>query len=312
MTFKNTFKLILSNFSNTWKLLLYRIICVLCVLGLTTVVAWPIINVLIKENFFVNLQTYFESLLFNLNLENLFLCVDNTIKNLYQIVLANGYLTQTILSGIFVAIIFAFLDGYARVAISESCNGFMSSLTKYAFTNSFVSNFGRATLLNLASLITTWPLTVIIWVGTYLFASNLYASMKVFAIILAMLLLVVSLSLKQTFFGGWKPALIVHNKSVFVSLSKGAKAIFKRFFRSLSNYLVLVIIGLIINAFALTFTAGVALFITIPLTSLMFIVADQVMYYEAMGMRFYVDADHIISPKKLEQQDKLAKVKYII
>ncbi|MGN1222213.1 MAG: hypothetical protein ACI4TT_03170, partial [Christensenellales bacterium] len=123
MTFKNTFKLILSNFSNTWKLLLYRIICVLCVLGLTTVVAWPIINVLIKENFFVNLQTSFESLLFNLNLENLFLCVDNIIKNLYQIVLDNGYLTQTVLSVIFVAVIFAFLDGYAKVSISESCNG---------------------------------------------------------------------------------------------------------------------------------------------------------------------------------------------
>ena len=107
MTFKNTFKLILSNFSNTWKLLLYRIICVLCVLGLTTVVAWPIINVLIKENFFVNLQTSLESLLFNLNLENLFVSIDTIIKNFYHIVLQNGYLTQTIICGVVVTIIFA-------------------------------------------------------------------------------------------------------------------------------------------------------------------------------------------------------------
>ena len=217
MTFKNTFKLVLSNFSNVWKLLLYRIICVLCVLGLTTVVAWPIINVLIKENFFVNLQTSAESLLFNLNLENLFVSIDSVIKNFYHIIVQNGYLTQTILCVVVATIIFAFLDGYAKVAISESCNGFMSSLTKYAFTNSYVSNFGKATVLNLASLITTWPLTIVIWLGVYLFASNLYAILGVFAIILAILLLVVLLALKHTVFGGWKPALIVHNKSIFVS-----------------------------------------------------------------------------------------------
>lgn len=312
MTFKNTFKLILSNFANVWKLLLYRIICVLCVLGLTTVVAWPIINVLIKENFFVNLQTSFESLLFNLNLENLFICVDSVVKSFFEIILENGYLTQTILCGVFATIIFAFLDGYAKVAISESCNGFMSSLTKYAFTNSYVSNFGKATILNLTNLITTLPLNILIWAGVYLFASNLYSVLGVFAVILAVLVLIVLLSIKHTLFGCWKPALIVHNKSIFVSLNKGFNAVFKRFFRALSNYLILVIIGLVINVFALTFTAGVALFISIPLTTLMFIIADQVMYYEAMGMRFYVDGDHIISPKKLEQQDKIAKVKYII
>ena len=97
-----------------------------------------------------------------------------------------------------------------------------------------------------------------------------------------------------------------------MSLNKGAGAVLKKFFRALSNYLVLVIVGLIINVFALTFTAGVALFVTLPLSTLIFVLADQVMYYEAMGMRFYVDGDHIISPKKLEQQDKIAKVKYII
>lgn len=312
MTFKNTFKLLLSNFSNTWKLLLYRIISVLCVLGLTTVVAWPIINVLIKENFFVNLQTSAEGLLFNLNIENIFVTIDGIIKNFYHIILDNGYLTQTFICGVVVTVVIAFLDGYAKVAISESCNGFMSSLTKYAFTNSYVSNFGKATLLNLSSLITSWPLTLAIWLGVYIFASKLYTIMGVFAIILAIMILVILLALKHTLFGGWKPAMIVHNKSTFVSLSKGVGATCKRFFKALSNYLILVIVGLIINVFALTITAGVALFITLPISTVMFILADQVMYYEAMGMRFYVDSDHIISPKKLEQQDSIAKVKYII
>ena len=41
-------------------------------------------------------------------------------------------------------------------------------------------------------------------------------------------------------------------------------------------------------------------------------IIGEVMYFESLGMRFYVDAEHIVSPKKLEQQDSFSKVKDII
>jgi hypothetical protein len=282
------------------------------VLGLTTVVAWPIINVLIKENFFVNLQTSFESLLFNLNIENLFTNVDAVIKNFCEIVSKSGLVVQSILCGIMMIVLFVFLEGYMSLAVHESTNGYMSSLTKYAFTNSYVSNFGRATLLNLARLITTVPISLIILIGCYLFASKLYEQIGVIAIILAFLILTILLAVKSTIFSGWKPALIIHNNSVFVSLKRGFVAVSRRFFRTLSNYIILVVLSMVLNLFAVTLTAGVGLLVSVPLTTLLFVLSNQVMYYEAMGMRFYVDSDHIISTKKLEQQDKFAKVKNII
>ena len=57
---KNIFKLSFTNFKEVWKVLLYRVIYFLFVLGLTTVASWNIIKTLIKENFFVNLQTNFK------------------------------------------------------------------------------------------------------------------------------------------------------------------------------------------------------------------------------------------------------------
>lgn len=307
-----SFKLLLGNFSNVWKLLLYRIICLLCVLGLTTVVFWPIINTLIKENFFVNVQSAFEGLLFNLNIENLFVSADSVIKNFCEIISNNGYVVQTILCAVMLVILFVFLEGYGKFAVHEGVNGYMSSLTKYSFANSYVANFGRATLYSLASLVTIVPINLVIWVGTYLLASSLYSKIGVFAIILAFLVAIVLLSAKNAFFSGWKTASIVHNSDTFVSLKKGVVATKKRYFRGLSNYLILVIIAMALNLLAVTLTAGVGLLITMPITTLLFIIANQVNYFEAMGMRFYVDNDHIISPKKLEQQDDFAKVKHLI
>ena len=110
MLLKNTLRLTFSNASNIWKLLLYRFLCLLCVLGLTTVVGWPIINVLIKDNFFVNLQNSFEGMLFNLSFENLFVVIDSTFGNLVSIISNHNLAIQAILCGVFVLLIISFLE----------------------------------------------------------------------------------------------------------------------------------------------------------------------------------------------------------
>lgn len=312
MMLKNTAKLTFANASNIWKLLLYRIICLLCVLGLTTIIAWPIINTLIKENFFVNLQTSFEKMLFNLNFEDLFLTIDKTFKNFADIISANNYVVWAILCFALDLILFTFLEGYASLSIYENVNGYMGSLTKYGFTNSYVSNFGKATLQNLASLITTLPINLIIWFGAYFLASSLYEKVGVFAIIMILFLLIVLVALKDTFFSGWKSALVIHNEPVFKSLKMGVKAVSRRFFRTFASYLILVAFIFAINVFSITLLAGVGLFVTLPLSTILCIIFNQVMYYESLGMRYYVDSEHIISPKRLEEQDRFAKVKDII
>jgi len=309
---KDTFKLSFVNSNNIWKLLLYRILCLLGVLGLTTVIAWPIINVLIKDNFFVNLQNSFESMIFTLNFEKLFLTVDNVVKDFINIISANGLLVQSILCGIFVIILISFLENYAKMSLHQNVYGYMSSLTKYGFTNSYISYFGKATLVGLASLITILPINLIIWVGAYLLASSLYAKIGVFAIILTFLLLILVVPLKNTFFAGWLPAIIVNNEPVFKSLKIGFVAAIRKFFKAYSSFLIYTVGIFMLNILALALTAGVGLLVTLPLTTLMSIILGEVMYFEALGMRYYVDSEHIVSPKRLEERDSFAKVKDII
>ena len=143
-------------------------------------------------------------------------------------------------------------------------------------------------------------------------ASALYDKIGVLAIVLTLFLLIVIVALKNTFFAGWLPAIIVHAEPVFKSLKLGFKSAFRTFLKSYSSFLIFTVGAVILNVFALVFTAGVGLLITIPLTTLMLIIMGEVMYFESLGMRYYVDGEHIVSPKKFEERDKFAKVKDII
>ena len=69
---------------------------------------------------------------------------------------------------------------------------------------------------------------------------------------------------------------------------------------------------LMLNIFALNFTAGVGLLFTLPLTTLLIAITGDVAYFEALGMRYYIDSEHIITPKKLEERDKFCKLVDII
>ena len=309
---KDTLKLSFVNSANIWKLLLYRFLCLLCVLGLTTVISWPIINALIKNNFFVNLQGSFESMLFTLNFEKLFSSIDSVLKDFWNIIVTNGLVVQTIINASLLVILVSFLEQYANVALNQCVYGYMSSLTKYGFTNSYILNFGKATVLGIAKLVIILPLNILVWLGAYLMASNLYAKIGVFAIILTFFLLIVVVAIKNTFFAGWVPASIVHGESTLKSLKMGFSAVKRNFFKKYSSYLILTLAVFMVNIFAFAFTAAVGLLVTLPLTTLLFVIMGQVMYFETLGMRYYTDAEHIISPKKLEERDSFEKVKDII
>ena len=312
MILKNSLKLTFVNSSNIWKLLLYRILCALCVLGLTTVIAWPIINILIKENFFVDLQSSFEKMLFTFNFEKLFLTIDEVFKNLWNIITNNGVVVQTVLCVIFDSILIVFLEEYSTLAINQSVYGYMSSLTKYGFTNSYVSNFGKATLLGLTKLIIILPINLGIWLGAYFMASSLYSSIGIFAVLITMFLLIVIISLKNTFFSGWVPASIIHDEKPLPALKRGFNAVSRKFIKTFASFLILTVALFTINIFVFEFTVGVGLLVTMPLSTLLVVILGEVMYFEALGMRYYVDGEHIISPKRLEEQDSFAKVKDII
>lgn len=310
--FKSTFKLILNNFSMVWKILLYKIIVAICLIGLTTVFCLPIIRALINENYFAFLQENLSGMFLNFNLSSLVSIMQAIIQRFYEIVTNANLLVLSIVSQVVFVIVYYYVDRLSYLAIVDDVHSFMSSNLKLGFLNCYVTNFGKSCKLGLLKLVTNFLFDIIIWGGTamiyYLLSKNVVALAPLLALCFGLL----AFSLKTSLLAGLETSLIVNNCSLIQAIKNNFKAISKKFVSIFSNVLIISILLLFLNMFAVFFTFGGALLITIPLSTLTLLTFKNVAYYECTGTRYYADSQTIMMPKKLEEQDKFKKVRDII
>ncbi len=308
--FKNTFKLLINNFSSVWKILLYKIIVFICIMGLTTVVSLPIINTLINQGFFGFLQENLSKMFLNFNFNNLIEILILIAKKFYEIIVNANLMPLFLAVGIVSVTLYYFVDGLCTLPVTDDVRSFMSTTLKLGFMNCYVANFGKSVKYGLVKLITIyiWDLIIAFGaVGIYILLSKSFI-----APLICILYVLLMIALKITITAGWEVSMAVNNYGVFTAIKKGTKAICRKFLSIFSNSLVISVLLFILNMFAVFFTFGVALVIILPMSLLTIIIFKNVVYYECLGMRYYCDGQNIIMPKKLEEQDKFSKVKNII
>ena len=203
-----------------------------------------------------------------------------------------------------------FLYGLADLPIQETLYGYMSSLTKYGYAHSFVRKLGKSALLQLFKCLIMLPFSalIIFLVMQILGLSTLGGAIIYIIPFLLILTICVFYAFKRTLFSGWIPAIVVYDCNIFVGLGRGFKAVFRRFWKVLSNAAIIMLI-----IFALNYIFGLpAIFIIAPLSIMILNIFEMVMFYGSQGMRYYVDLDTIVTPKKLEENDSFRKTKNII
>ncbi|MGD9901007.1 MAG: hypothetical protein AB7S44_00525 [Spirochaetales bacterium] len=296
---------------------MYKIVVTIIVFSLATVVALPLINVLNANNFFIDLKDTLSTFMLNLDFNIILLSISSIVNLFVSVIAANLGAVIYSLIGVFLIIIVlgGFLNGLSELAVTDTLNGYMSSNANFSFLNSYIKNFGKSLKLQLAKLAINLPINLIITYLIYLTLPLLYSS-DYFVLLLAPLIVItlstVLIALNITVFSGVIPAITVHNCGVFEGYRRGFKAVSRRFFKTLSNSIVIVFTILIVNAFVTIITAGAGLIITLPSSTFLLAIFGMVMYYGSMGMRYYVDPETILSPKKLEEQDKMRYTKFVI
>ena len=311
MMFKNSLKLFVANFSVFWKLLLYKVVAILvCALFLIpTYSAWS--HCLGVVNFSTILTDFATKTVF-LNtsslLSNMFLLVQAFANAL--VVMFNVFPFAFFYSIFVVLILLPFLFGLSSIPTGEGLYSYMASLSKSSFIATFVSKLGVSSVYSIYRTLITLPFIVIFGSGLYglLSLSTYDGLIQIFLPIIIVVYFVFILSLLVTTFCGWMPATVVFNIKPSKSFKKGIKAVSRRYFRVFSSVFIIIFFT---TLFSMMFTSF-SLIALVPLASVSIIMLEMVMFFESQGMRYYVDLDSIISPKKLEQCDKFDKVKNII
>ena len=312
MMFKNSMKLLFANFGTVWKLMVYYIFVSGLIVGLIAPV-WGALSAHFNPDFVSN------------NLINTAMSINvasnlpYVLAELYEglVLLFAGVIslfeTNPLLAVYVCFVVFyliPFLYGLADLPIQETLFGYMSSLTKYGFFHSFIRKLGKSALLQLFKTFIMLPFTALI-----LFVVMQILSLTAIGggiLYLVPFLIVFAIcgffALKRTFLSGWIPAIVVYDYNMFKGLKAGLKAVFRRFWRTLSTALVITLI-----VFAINYLFGLpAILIIAPISIMIFNVFEMVMFFSSQGMRYYVDLDTIVTPKLLEEKDSFRKTKNII
>lgn len=308
MMFKNSFKLFASNFDKVCKYLLYGII----VLGITIALMMPYLNVLkdvITSNWTSSILDKIPStgLLYGSDVAGLFGAIWDFLYAAVKM-LFTTYLGAGIYFAFLVLFFLPFLLNIGKYAVSEMLYSYMSSQTKLGFCVALVKTLKSSVVYALFKTIMSLPVKVIYAAMFYALAS---IDTKIFGYFLPVVVIISFAfvgAFNQTFLSGWAPASVACGFNIFKSYRIGIRSVFRRYARVLStSFVINMIFIFLLMGFGL-----VSAVILIPIYLGLNNMFEMVMFFGSQGMRYYIDGEKFLTPKKLEQTDNIQKTKYLL
>ncbi len=308
MMFKNSIKLLCANFDKVWKLLVYQILSWAVVFALLAPFYHVISTEIVNAWNSYEIGKYFTSGTFygiNISAALSAICY-GIISFVTSIFNANVWIGIYMMIIIFV--VKPLFSNVGKYVVCEMTYGYMAASSKHSFTGTFLRTLNKSLPYAAMKTMYSWifdALVLLSMFGLTAITNPLYGYAMPFLVVLVPSIL---LAFKETFVAGWAPAMVVFDVNVFKAFPKGMAASLRRGLRVFSNAFIIYLL-----AFVLSAVLGVyALIIILPIIFPLFDIFEMVMFFSSQGMRFYVDNDTILTPKKLEEVDKIDDAKFLL
>lgn len=300
MSYRNSVKLLISNFSLVWKQLLYTIIVGVLCFGIAYATLIPTINLLRAEG----VTGEFSSLLETIYTapEELLSSTQNAFSHLVSVLKSNP---STVWAGMLGAFFFGFilfnlLKYVSYYVVTYMVHMKMTSFVEVGYARSLVSNLTASLRYAFARLVYSLPFVILrtTIVAIYLtFASN--ALSIILGLFICSTVLIMLQAIEISLFVAHAPTMIENHSeiSAFKAFLIGNKITLKNYPRTISNSIVVALSIVVLNIFLGVFTVGAGLFITIPLSVVFKCIFDTASYLGSRGERYYV-AENTIAVSK--------------
>ena len=307
MMFVNSIKLFGSNWVKVLKFLLYYVV----IWGLCFALFLPVFfefKDLVSSNFqsadmFSSFSGVFQGAL-GTNLHNI---MQTSYLTLIDVFKAN--LGLAIYGLIVVFVFLPFFINVGKYALNEMLYSYMTSKAKVGFFSALVKSLKKSVPFALCKTfynILFFAITLAIVYGIGLVEDAFFISY--FLPLVIFIVLVLLFTLNQITVLGWAPASIVFDCNVFSAYRKGVKAVKRHFWSILGTTIIYFFLF-----WALAMIFGVySLIVLVPIISALLCVYNMVVFFSSQGMRFYVNENKILTPKKLEEVDNINKTAYIL
>lgn len=308
MMFKNSCKLLFANFSQVWKLLVYHILSIAFCFGLLCVFYGDIVSfgTVAFEKSQLR-EVWSTGTMYGTSFASAITAIANFCVFFLQIMF-----TESVGIGIYFCLIafvlLPILINCGKVVTCELLYGYMSACQKQSFVGTLLKTLRTSLAYSSLKTLYAIPFNALIlggmWGLTRLDGGFINYFLPYIFVILSALLI----AFKELFNAGWAPAKVVYNHNIAKSYSIGMRAVLRRGARVFSTafviYLLAIVLSIVLGLYAII--------IILPIISPLVHIFEMVAFFSSQGMRFYVDNETILSPKRLEEVDRIEDAKYII
>lgn len=299
MRFLNSIHLLMENFKQTFKLLLYRLIMTVVFVALCSAFVLPeLVEIAQNESaqaLLENVKNVFKAFVSpsleepSVYMEKIF-GEGGSLQQFIDFILSMKFeLILACIGCVVVYLLKRFLDTLVYFTFGAVLNDKMTTYTDTPFFTAFVANLGKASAYAAVYVPTVFLFDVCTGVLCFL----LLHFLPLFAALFLCVTLIVAVqSFKLTYTGRWMPAMTADGKRLGAAIRKSNHEK-RQNAKTLCLYVVTVYTIIILNAIAAVFTFGSALLITIPTSYLLLICENYVNYYTIMGEKYFINYDRI-------------------
>ena len=300
MRFGNSIRLLLENFKQIYKLLLYNVIRAIVVGAICSVFVIPeLIQILenpVTQELGNNFKNIFVSLVSSALQEpsvyvKMVFGENGNLKQFFDLIISMRVELGLAFAGCaLVYLLQRFVDTLVYFTIGSTVNDKMSIYADTGFWTAFVANLGKASAYAFLYV----PVVFVFDVATITLCFMFLRFLPLLAaLFLSITLVVACQSVKLTFTSHWMPAMTADGKKLKEALRYGDRAEKRQIGKVFSSYVVTVYAIIIINVIAAICTFGSALLITIPLSYVLLICEQYVHYYTMKGKKYFITYDRI-------------------
>lgn len=296
MIYKNSMKLLTSNFKFVWKQLAYTLVRLAIVLGLSLLVARPIMALLNDGGFFNSIKELGETLY--TSPKSFFVEAKNCVILFIDIISGNFNQVWPYVCLFLFVILFVntFLKSIGKYALTGIAHNNLTALNNTGYCHYIVSHFGAASKYAVAR----WALDIPFFILKIGFVALYCVSLTSFlmAVILIPVLivfLVLTFAFQISLYSGITVRMVEGSKNPFSKIAQEYKDS-KNFWKVFSNALVVVFTIIICNIIIGVFSIGAGLLITVPASMVLVVIFELVAYYNSTKQRYYLSPTIIVDP----------------
>ncbi|MBE7080747.1 MAG: hypothetical protein E7371_05875 [Clostridiales bacterium] len=300
MRFANSIRLLMENFKQVFKLLLYRLVIGVLGIALCCVFVLPELKEIATEPATQTLVESFKKIFLSMvshdhgspsdHIQAVF-GENGNLKAFFDFILTLKLeLLLVCLGCLLVYLLKRFADTLVYFTIGSTLNDRMATYSDTPFMTAFVGNLGKACAYAALYVPTVFVLDMATLAVCFLLLRFLPLAAALF---LSVTLVVLIQSFKLTFTSPWMPAMNVDDKKLGEAIRYTSKREKRQVGKMLAMYVVTTYLILIFNGMAAVFTFGSALLITIPTSYFLLICQQYVNYYTMKGKKYFITYEKI-------------------